>query len=160
MARGQGKQHNQRGGTYFPLTTFHRLIAHTRLTFIFTISGASGEATRVRAAQHKRAGTELSQSPRGRLCDLPKLVTVVHTSRYTRPASWSITPAKGAFPEDCYHDCLCIPWSTGPTLSNPGYTNLGYTRGRPTDPFFFIVPGGAVDARRRACRASGWRDAR
>jgi hypothetical protein len=53
-------------------------------------------------------------------------VTVVHTSRYTRPASWTSYDQKGAFPEDCYHDCLrntmeyIIPFPIPHT--NPGYT--------------------------------------
>ena len=35
-------------GKYFPITTFRRLIAHTRLTFIFTIKGARGARETVR----------------------------------------------------------------------------------------------------------------
>jgi threonine dehydrogenase-like Zn-dependent dehydrogenase len=31
-------------GTYFPFTTFRRLIAHTRLTFFFIVSGYTGHA--------------------------------------------------------------------------------------------------------------------
>ena len=48
-------------GTYFPFTTFRRLIAHTRLTFIFTISGClvSGH----RAAKSK-ARSRSSPKPR------------------------------------------------------------------------------------------------
>jgi hypothetical protein len=34
-------QPTEHDGKYFPLTAFLRLVAHTRLTFIFTISGAN-----------------------------------------------------------------------------------------------------------------------
>jgi len=87
------------------------------------VLGACEELLRLEwSASEKIRGAGLSQIQAH--CFISHLVTVVHTSRYTRPA-------KGAFPEDCYHDCLRIPWSTGPFLSNPGYT-----RARPTDAFF------------------------
>ena len=40
---------------------------------------------------------------------LPKLVTVVHTSRYTRPAKGRLLRPEGRIPSDCYPDCLLIP---------------------------------------------------
>jgi hypothetical protein len=45
-----------------------------------------------------------------RLCDLPKLVTVVHTSRYTRPASWSITTRRDGYSNPSYHGVQGLPF--------------------------------------------------
>ena len=39
----------------------------------------------------------------------PTLVTVVHTSRRTRPASWTGYDQKGAFPEDCTTTVYVLP---------------------------------------------------
>ena len=63
-----------------------------------------------------------------RLRDLPKLVTVVHTSRYTRPAKGLLRP-EGRIPSDCYPDCLrntnpSYPWSERLTLSALSYQYL------------------------------------
>ena len=48
----------RRNGKYFPFTTFRRLIAHTRLTFIFTISGNARRASR-RTPPHARNAPRL-----------------------------------------------------------------------------------------------------
>ena len=47
-------------------------------------------------------------------CFISQLVTVVHTSRYTRPAKGALRP-EGRIPSDCYPDCL--------RNTNPGYTH-------------------------------------
>jgi hypothetical protein len=61
-------------------------------------------------------------------CFISQLVTVVLTSRYTRPAKGALRP-EGRIPSDCYHDCLLVLWSTvfpipramEYSISNPSY---------------------------------------
>jgi hypothetical protein len=86
------------------------------------VLGACEELLRLEwSASEKSRGAGLSQIQAH--CFISHLVTVVHTSRYTRPA-------KGAFPEDCYHDCLRILWST----VYPSQSLIHAAR--PTDAFF------------------------
>ena len=57
----------------------------------------------------------------------PKLVTVVHTSRYTRPAKGLLRP-QGRIPKGYYHDCLLVILFGSITLTVCSFQSRIYTR--------------------------------